>query len=264
MSPAPLAQRLQGLPLWARRLLRWALRLAYLGVLVAITGFAAYSSFNLFVRSGATAVPDLAGLSESEAEKALADQGLAFRRDTSSDDYDDEVPAGRVVVHAPGPRTLVKRGSAVSVALSLGPQVVMVPDLAGQNAQAAQVTLAAAGLSVGRVLSVASDRAEPGEVVDQHPRPGTGTAPNSMVDLLVCRFARGETYVMPDLVYRNYEEMRRFFEQRNFRLGSVKFEVYEGIPEGVILRQFPLAGHPLRRQDAISLVVSIQQERNPR
>jgi beta-lactam-binding protein with PASTA domain len=61
---------------------------------------------------------------------------------------------------------------------------------------------------------------------------------------------------MPDLVYRNYEDARRFFQQRGFRVGSVKFEVYAGIREGVILRQFPLAGHPLRRNDAISLVVS--------
>lgn len=252
------------MPPWVLVLLRWSFRAAYFCLLLVIVAFTAYFAFNLFVRSGATSVPDLVGRSEAEAVNLLADQGLTFRRDETADDYADEVPAGAVLTHVPGPRTLVKRGSTVEVAFSLGPQVVTVPDLAGQHAQAAQVTLAAAGLSVGRVLSVASDQAEPGEVVDQHPRAGAGTAPNAAVDLLVCRFARGETYIMPDLVYRRYEEMRRYFAQRNFRLGSVKFEVYEGIPEGVILRQFPLAGHPLRRQDAISLVVSTTQESSPR
>lgn len=264
MSDSSLTRRLENLPAWARWILRWGLRGVYLGILVAIAGFSAYSSFNLFVRSGATSVPDLVGLSEAEAMSLLANQGLTFRRDEAADDYDDTVPAGQVAAHTPGPRTLVKRGSAVAVAFSLGPQVIQVPDLAGQNAQAAQVTLAAAGLSVGRLLSVGSQSSELGTVVDQHPQAGSGSPPNAPVDLLVSRFSRGETYIMPDLVYRRYEEMRRFFNQRNFRLGSVKFEVYEGIPEGVILRQFPLAGHPLRRQDPISLVVSTTQEGSPR
>jgi beta-lactam-binding protein with PASTA domain len=61
---------------------------------------------------------------------------------------------------------------------------------------------------------------------------------------------------MPDLVYRDYEQVRRFFEARGFKLGSVKFEPYENVPAGVVLRQFPLPGHPLARRDVISLVVA--------
>ena len=65
---------------------------------------------------------------------------------------------------------------------------------------------------------------------------------------------------MPDLVYRDFEATRSFFERRNFRLGSIKFEFYEGISPGVILRQYPLPGHPLRRQDVISLVVATAEQ----
>ncbi|MCZ6727052.1 MAG: PASTA domain-containing protein, partial [Acidobacteria bacterium] len=75
------------------------------------------------------------------------------------------------------------------------------------------------------------------------------------VDLYLATSSRAGTFLMPDLVYRDYERVRRFFEARDFRLGSVKFEPYESMAPGIVLRQFPLAGHPLRRQDAISLVV---------
>ena len=61
---------------------------------------------------------------------------------------------------------------------------------------------------------------------------------------------------MPDLVYRDYDLVRLFFERRGFQLGGVKPEIYEGVPPGVILRQYPLAGHPLTRSDVISLVIS--------
>lgn len=242
-------------PVWAQRLLRWAGRLGYLALLVLLLGLAAYVAFNLFVRSGVTPVPDLAGLREAEANSLLADHGLKLRRRPDQDDFHPSVATGTVLRHTPGPRTLVKRGSQVDVSLSLGPQVIEVPDVTGQGAQAAQVTLAAAGLALGRSLAVVSDQ-PPGLVVMQQPAAGQTTAPDAAVDLLVSRQNAAETFVMPDLVYRRAEFIRRFFEQRSFQIGSVKYEVYEGIPEGVILRQFPLAGHPLRRQDAISLVVS--------
>ena len=61
---------------------------------------------------------------------------------------------------------------------------------------------------------------------------------------------------MPDLVYRSYDRVLNFFESRGFRIGSVKYEPYEGIEPGVVLRQFPLAGHRLARDDVISLVVA--------
>ena len=65
-----------------------------------------------------------------------------------------------------------------------------------------------------------------------------------------------ERYIMPDLVYRSYEGIRPYFEQRGFNFGSVKFERYEGVAAGVVLRQYPQAGHPVTKQDNISLVVA--------
>jgi beta-lactam-binding protein with PASTA domain len=76
------------------------------------------------------------------------------------------------------------------------------------------------------------------------------------VDLMVALDTAGAAYVMPDLVYRRYEPIRSAFETRGFRFGNVAFEPYEGVAEGTILRQQPLPGHPLRRTDAISLVVA--------
>ena len=49
--------------------------------------------------------------------------------------YDDEVPAGHVLRQRPASGSLVKRGGRVEVAVSLGPQVVAVPDLDGADAE---------------------------------------------------------------------------------------------------------------------------------
>lgn len=239
------------------RLLRGLGLVAYALLILLVFGLAAYTSFSLFVRSGVTTVPSVIGLTRSEAANVLADQGLRLRIAEDAGRYDDKVPAGRVARQNRDPRTLVKRGSSVPVVLSLGPRRVAVPELGGKPLPAAQAAISGSGLALGRILGAyASHREAGGSVLEQDPDPGSSVAPGSAVDLLLAMSVPGERYVMPDLVYRGYGRVRPAFERSGFKFGNVKFERYEGVAEGVILRQFPLPGHPLTREDAISLVVA--------
>jgi serine/threonine-protein kinase len=143
--------------------------------------------------------------------------------------------------------------------LSRGRQLVEVPDIRGQALQAAQVNVAASGLQVGRLTQVYTSSGEPGTVVRQGPAPGSQVDRAVPVHMFVALENTSEIFVMPDLVYRGYEQVRQFFESRAFRIGSVKFEPYEGA-QGIVLRQYPLPGHPLRRRDVISLVVAAEAD----
>ncbi len=239
----------------ASRLLHGLGLVAYALLMVLVFGLAAYTSFSLFVRSGVTAVPSVTGQTRSDAANLLADQGL--RSAEGEPRYDDKVAAGRVARQSPDARTLVKRGSSVSIILSRGPRRVEVPDLTGQPLPAAQAAISGTGLALGRILGAFAAHREPaGSVLQQDPDPGASVAPATGVDLLLAMATPGERYVMPDLVYRNYEQVRPYFEQLGFKFGNVKFERYEGVAAGVILRQFPLPGHPLTRDDSVSLVVA--------
>ncbi|HTQ81430.1 MAG TPA: PASTA domain-containing protein [Thermoanaerobaculia bacterium] len=239
-----------------QKLLRALGLLAYAAFVLFAFVLAAYLSFSFFVRSGVTAVPSVVGLTRAEASNALVEHGLAVREASGRGRYDDKVPAGRVLRQIPDARSLVKRGSGVQLVLSLGPQRVEVPDLAAKTFPAAQVALSGSGLIVGKTLSAFLPGRETGTVAAQDPDPGAEVAPASPVDLLLAQPAPGERYIMPDLVYQQYERVRVFFEREKFRLGSVKYERYEGVAAGVILRQFPLPGHPLSHDDPVSLVVA--------
>jgi len=224
--------------------------------LAAVFVVSAYVSFNLYVRRGATSVPELAGLSVDEAARLLVDQGLKFRPAEPAGRWSAEVEEGRVLESRPRAGSSVKQGSAVEVVVSLGSRLARVPELAGKAISAAELTARAEGLELGQTLSVFAAASVPGVVIGQTPEAG-GTAPaGTKVDLLVALESPGSAYVMPDLVYRRYEPDRRSFERRGFRLGAVKFEPYEGIADGTILRQTPLPGHPIHRLDLISLVVA--------
>ncbi len=240
----------------ALRALGW---LAFGGLVVGVFGFAAYFSFSLFVRSGVTTVPALEGLPEDQALGRLADTGLKVRRRPAADRYDAEMAAGHVLQQTPGAGSLVKQDSEVEIVMSLGPELLEVPDLVGKALQTAQVTLSAAGLAVGRTAGVYRAGAQPGTVVDQVPPPGARVGRSAAVALYLCLDSPTDTFVMPDLAYRDFRLVRHFFDRRGFRLGSVKFEPYEGIAPGIVLRQYPLPGHPLHRRDVISLVVTAEE-----
>ena len=238
------------------KLLRGMGCLAYTLLVFVIFALAAYTSFSVFVRSGATTVPSVEGMSQTDAANVLADQGLVLGTQGAGR-YDDKVPADRVARQSPDAKSFVKRGSTVNVVLSLGPRRVTVPDLRAKTLPLAQAGLSGTGLALGRILEgLAPHREAPGTVIEQDPDPNAAVPPATGVDLLLAMAAPGERYVMPDLVYRNYDLVRPYFEQRGFKLGSVKYERYEGVAAGVILRQFPLPGHPVSHEDAISLVVA--------
>lgn len=237
-----------------RKLLRALRALVLITLLGALFALVAYFSFSQFVRRGVTPAPDLTGLGEDEARALAADQGLEIEW-SDEERYDDRIAAGDVVAQRPRAGTLIKRGSEVTVWISRGPRQIEVPAVAGEALQAAQVTLAAAGLTIGRTLDVFSDGSRDGIVVGQQPAAGSYVAPDAPIDLFLSRQSTGKTYLMPDLVERTYDEVRYFFEVRGFRLGRVSYVTYDGVAPGTVLRQLPLAGHPLRPGDIVSLWV---------
>jgi serine/threonine-protein kinase len=238
------------------RLLRGLAFLAYGLLILLVFGLAAYTSFSLFVRSGVTSVPSVVGLSRADAATRLTDQGLSIRAQGEGR-YDEKVPAGHIARQTPDARTFVKRGSAVSVVISKGPQRVEVPVLAGKSLPDAQFALSARGLALGQILGAFGKKdSNPGTVLVQDPDPEADIAPSTPVDLTLVMAVPRERYIMPDLVYHDYDLVRASFERRGFHFGNVKFERYEGMAAGVILNQYPRPGFPLTKEDAISLSVA--------
>lgn len=238
-----------------RKLLRALGCLSYLTLMVALFAVVSYVAFSQFVRRGVTPTPELFGLGEDEAQALLADQGLGMEWAEDNNRFDERVPADHILMQRPRAGALVKRGGVVTVVMSKGPQLIEVPMVLGDGLQAAQVSLHAAGLKTGRTLSVFSPTGDSGTVIAQQPAGGQRVERDAAVDLFLSLENVAETFVMPDLVNKNYEDVRRFFEQRGFRLGRVSYETYAGVEPGTVLRHFPLPGHPLRYGDVISLDV---------
>ncbi|NIQ81376.1 MAG: PASTA domain-containing protein, partial [Anaerolineae bacterium] len=66
----------------------------------------------------------------------LTDHGLRIRRQYGSDRFDEEIPAGHVLEQSPDSGSLMKRGAAVEIVVSMGPERLTVPDVEGRTLQA--------------------------------------------------------------------------------------------------------------------------------
>jgi len=129
-------------------------------------------------------VPDLAGHSLGETNKALADQHL--RTGVVTDRFDDTAPAGTVVDTDPSAGTALTRDTAVAVVLSKGLEPVAVPDVHGQPADDATAMLSEARLRA-TIQEAYDDTVATGSVVSQRPAAGTNIGRGTAVTLFVSK-----------------------------------------------------------------------------
>jgi len=237
------------------RLLRISARLARGLLYLLIFVISAYLSFSAWIRRGVTPVPPVARQTQPAAQAVHGEQRQSLPG-AEAGRWSSNVPAGDVLESRPAAGGTVKQGAEIELVLSRGPQRLSVPDLTGKAVSAARLTLEGEGLVAGATLAINSSRGPAGTVVGQDPAPGVELGGGASVALLVALENAPPAWVMPDLVSRRYEPVRASLEGSGFHFASVTFEPYEGVPSGTILRQAPLAGHPLHRSDSIALVVA--------
>ena len=88
-------------------------------------------------------VPEVAGLGYDEAATALRDKRLV---PVQREAYSDTVEQGKVIGTEPAAGQPAPRDSEVGIVVSLGPEIIRVPNVTGSTVEAASETLRAAGL----------------------------------------------------------------------------------------------------------------------
>lgn len=136
-------------------------------------------------------VPDIANLTQADAELKLADAGLVAG--TIGTDTSATVPAGLVISQDPPAGKKVDKGSAVSFVVSSGPPAptpspspsgVEVPNVYGMDSTTAAAQVSAAGLTVAFRQKNGTGQ-EPGTVVKLKPDAGTVVPEGSTVLLTI-------------------------------------------------------------------------------
>ena len=230
-------------------------RFLYAVLLVAIFLGGAWFAFQKSIVGRSVPVPELVGKSLPDAIRIAHDAGLKVDEQAGRARNDDHIPRNLILSQSPDSGSLAKPSQVVRIVLSLGPRELRVPDLAGLPPRAAALRLAQDTLALGAVSWYRDPVARIG-IVAQDPEPEAPVGKNSPVAVLTNRGLPETRYVMPDLIGKDAEQVRARLEMYGFRVGSARFESYEGVPPNTILKQFPIPGAPLSSREVVSVTVS--------
>ncbi len=199
-------------------------------------------------------VPNLQGLSASEASARLEEAGL---KGTIGDSLHHEtVPADAVVDQDPSDGQLVKEGRRIVLTVSKGPRDYEVPDVRRVSLREARLQLEENQLKIGQILYRSSDTLPEGAVVGQSPPPGAQLARDSAVDLQVSNGPPTALKRVPNLIGLSIRAVEDTLRKYELRIGHIAKRIDEQKRVGTVLAQDPTSEQRISRHSRIDLVVS--------
>jgi serine/threonine-protein kinase len=215
-----------------------------IAVLLGVAGWYVGAGPGAYVR-----VPTVVGLTETDASAALSKRGLDAEL---SQGFSETVAAGSVVSADPGEGQRARKGSAVHLVVSRGPERYGVPKLAGLTEDAARAAVASSHLVVGKVTRAFDDSVPDGKVVSASLKAGTKVRRGTAVDLVISRGR--EPVAVADWVGKPADEATTAL--RNSGLKVTTTEAFDDqVPKGSVVSQDPGAGTAFKG-DPVKLVVS--------
>ncbi|MGE9808038.1 Stk1 family PASTA domain-containing Ser/Thr kinase [Janibacter sp. G1551] len=192
-------------------------------------------------------VPDLSGLTVDEAKAALAGENLTAG--TTSEEFHEEIAAGKVIRTGPEAGEQLKRGAAVSLVVSKGREPIAVPQVTGKAADEAASILESAGLKVVREDPIFDPQVPKGAVISQD----QASATLFRGDTVTLRISKGpEMVTVPDVQGRQEADAIRILKEAGF---TVKVERYLGGIFGTVRTSTPGGGTSAIKGSSVTLVV---------
>lgn len=192
-------------------------------------------------------VPSTRGKTIDEAQDLILDAHLTWG--TTKEQYNEKIPAGRVISMDPKAGTQVRRETAINVVISKGPKPIGVPDFTGANAARAEQRLEELGFTVD-VTEVFSDTVVAGIVISQDPDSGT-LFKDDEISLVVSKGP--ELVTVPSLVRSRVDSAVRQLQALGLDPKVVKSPFYIGAR--IVGRVDPGAGTQVRKGAVITLYI---------
>ncbi len=224
------------------------------GSLVGLFLLLNYVVLPLYVNHGSTLyVPRVIGLTVEAAKAVLDSAGLqAVEADTRPDPVQ---PPGTVTAQNPFPQAIVKHGRRVYLTISGGDVLIEVPLLRGRSSRDAKFTLERAGLRLGSVSYAVSDSYPENTIIDQSVAPETRVGRGSSVNIVISRGNVVEETVVPSLIGKTTSEAEKLLSAAGLVTGNITYQPSFDLLPNTVVDQFPRAGDPAKRGQAVDLFV---------
>ena len=200
-------------------------------------------------------VPDVKGMSYSEAKEVLEAKGLKIEK-ADEPIASQKIEKGKIVSQTPSKNSKVKKGRTVRVILSAGNTELKVPDLKGLSYKEAKTLLSEMGLQISKGDEVDSDSVAEGLIASQYPSAKTKVDKG---DIITVNISKGKKdAVIPKLVgttFTSESDVSATLSKYGYKLGKVSYEESYETP-GTIIKQSPDAGTTAEKKTTVDIVIS--------
>lgn len=220
-------------------------------VLLTVALVSALTAMRFAIHGREVAIPPLVGMTPLEAERAVAASGLDVVVERQF--YSPDIPEGRIMSQVPMAGVKVRRGWAVRVAQSLGPQRVAIPDVTNQSERVAELNVRRRGLDLGSVAQVNLTDAAADQVVSQSPPANAKGISVPRISLLVSRGPAPAAFVMPNFAGQPLGSVTLALEDAGVKVGKVSVAIPAQPTDA---QSAPVVPTPAPAPGAASMIVS--------
>jgi len=232
-----------------------AIRMLLLAVgMMVVAVLSAWVAFTFLSRGGEVTVPALEGVELRAALELTSRDQLGLR--VKGTGYDLGTPPGHVISQDPQPGTTIKANRIVYVVVSQGTPSVFIPNLTNLTLRKAELQLAQAGLTLGKIGRTHDEEVYSGLVLTQSPPPGHFVPRNDNINLLLSDGPRPAIYLLPDMTGLPMETVLSRIRDWNMRSGRITEIVDEEVPPGTVVSLTPPPGSAVVEGQSIHLAVT--------
>lgn len=223
-----------------------------------VFGLSIYNSY--FQVPEVVEVPVITGKELAEANAILEKVGLHLAIEESR--HTTRHPDRVVISQDPAAGRKVRKDRQILAVVSLGPELVDVPELKGKTLREARILLSNNRLRVGKVTFKEEKVGEPEQILSQRPAGGEKVAKGRAVDLQIQKGSSSATTNMPDWEGTHVYRAEDLLAAAHLQLGSIVWVFSDFVPKGEVVAQIPPKGQQVSYHSQVELQVSAGRTRD--
>jgi serine/threonine-protein kinase len=216
-----------------------------------------------YVHQGGTmTVPNVIGMKEEEAIRALDKMNLQPRRGEVRPD--NKYPEGYVVMQNPLPDQVVKSERRIYLTISGGEQMVLVPALKGRTLRDSKFALDRSGLRQGGIQYQVSVDFPEGTIISQDAIPGSKVRKGTYIGVLVSAGESIDSIFIPSLIGKTLTEAQRILREKGLKLGNITYQFNTELLPNTVIDQLPRENEIVTVKKEVDLfIVQAPQQGTP-
>ncbi|WP_416354137.1 Stk1 family PASTA domain-containing Ser/Thr kinase [Agrilactobacillus fermenti] len=200
-------------------------------------------------------IPDLTGMSETQAKSVLTDNHLKIG--DISHQYDNDVQKDRVIRSYPKKNMVVKEQSKVNLLISQGPKKIRIGNYVGQNYTQIRKKLMKLGFTV-RKNETSSTKYAAGQIMNQDVPEGKKVIPQETIITLTVSSGRA-FFNLRDLTNYTQKSVQDYANEKGLVL-NITSQYSDTVEKGLVISQTPAAGTRLSKGSSLNVVISLGEK----